>query len=122
MERGVVRLSNLLIGAALVAVLAAGSFAGDQASPELRLPPDAHYSRADGSPGPVVFSHTTHVAFADNRCTGCHPALFSILRPTQRITHAEMNAGQKCGACHDGVKTSGVQDDCTHCHQMEAGR
>lgn len=105
----------------LAGALVVGSLAAAERSPELRLPPDVTYRAAETSPGPVLFSHTTHVSFADQRCVACHPALFSILQPTRRITHDEMNAGQKCGACHDGTKASGVQDACDHCHRMEGG-
>lgn len=105
----------------VVVVLAASTFAASRAAtdgpPEVRLPPDVTYRSDETSPGPVVFSHSTHVPLADDRCTGCHPALFPILRPTGKITHAEMSAGRKCGACHDGVKASGIDDDCAHCHQ-----
>jgi c(7)-type cytochrome triheme protein len=88
-------------------------------APEVRLPADVTFHSAADSPGPVVFSHTAHFPLADERCIACHPALFPILRPTDRITHAEMKAGKKCGACHDGVKASSIEDDCTHCHQSE---
>ncbi len=107
----------------LVALLVAVAFrdvglaAGD-GSAELRLPPEATFQGADGSPGPVVFRHATHVPLAQQQCVGCHPALFSILQPTRGLTHEVMNAGGKCGACHDGTKASGVQDSCEHCHQM----
>ncbi len=96
-------------------------FAADAPSPPLRLPPDVTYGRSEASPGPVVFSHTTHVPLADSRCISCHPALFSILGPTTRITHDEMEAGRKCGACHDGTRAVGVKDDCAHCHRMGDG-
>ena len=98
-------------------VVAASTRAADEGPPEVRLPADVTYQSAETSPGPVVFSHSTHVPLADHRCIGCHPALFPILRPTGKVTHAEMSAGKKCGACHDGVTASGIEDDCDHCHQ-----
>ena len=106
----------------LAVVLAASPLAasgGAPDAPEVRLPPNVTYRSADTSPGPVVFSHSTHVPLADDRCIACHPALFPILRPTGKISHAEMSAGRKCGGCHDGVKASGIDDDCDHCHQSE---
>ncbi len=118
MKVWVLQSTRLLV--ALVVALASwsvGLAAGDGSS-ELRLPPEATYQGAEGSPGPVVFSHATHVALAQQQCVGCHPALFSILQPTRGLTHEVMNAGGKCGACHDGTKASGVQDACEHCHRM----
>jgi c(7)-type cytochrome triheme protein len=87
------------------------------AVPEIRLPRDIVYAKAKDSPGPVVFSHETHVAIADNKCTGCHPAPFKMLKPVGRMVHDDMNAGRSCGVCHDGKTATGVQDDCEHCHK-----
>jgi c(7)-type cytochrome triheme protein len=101
-------------------MIGSASRAAGEPVAELRLPPDATYSGAESSPGPVIFSHTTHVALADNHCVTCHPAVFSILQPTRGLTHEAMNAGGKCGVCHNGTKASGVQDTCEHCHRMGA--
>jgi len=98
--------------AAMVSVVA---IAG--ALPDIRLPRDIVYDKAKDSPGPVVFSHETHVAIADNKCTGCHPAPFKMLKPVGRVTHDEMAAGRSCGVCHDGKTATGIQDDCEHCHK-----
>lgn len=84
--------------------------------PELRLPPDIVYDRAEGSPGPVVFRHAAHFELAENRCTACHPRPFRMLRPERLVTHDEMKAGRSCGLCHDGRKAAPVDDDCGHCH------
>ncbi len=106
----------------LLAALVVPGLAADGQPPELRLPPDVTYKFSETtSPGPVVFSHATHVPLADTRCVTCHPAPFSILQPAGRITHEEMNAGQKCGVCHNGTKASGVEDSCDHCHHTEGG-
>ena len=105
----------------LAATLAVAADEREHSVTPLRLPPDVTYGGAEASPGPVVFSHATHVPLADDRCVACHPALFSILRPTREIRHEEMNSGQRCGACHDGTKASGVQDACEHCHRMGGG-
>ncbi len=96
--------------ALVLAVAAAGE------PPSIRLPADRTYDGGEGSPGPVVFSHTVHVALASGKCGGCHPAPFHMLQPTGGITHEEMNAGRQCGTCHDGTAAAGVTDDCTHCH------
>jgi len=100
-----------------VAVASALLVAASDKPPELRLPRDIVYDKAKDSPGPVVFSHDTHVAIADNKCTGCHPAPFKMLKPVGRMTHDDMNAARLCGVCHDGKTAVGVQDDCEHCHK-----
>ncbi|HSB77822.1 MAG TPA: c(7)-type cytochrome triheme domain-containing protein, partial [Candidatus Methylomirabilis sp.] len=79
-------------------ILALGASAGAQ---QLRLPSDLAYAKAEGSPGKVIFSHQSHVAFAD-KCTACHVKLFRMLQPTRQVTHAAMEKGASCGACHNG--------------------
>lgn len=103
---------------ALAFVLAAGlASAGDLA----KLPRDAVLPQGEGSPGPVTFSHQSHVDSAKPSCVTCHPRSFSILRKTsaagdKRITHDAMEKGkQSCGACHGS--TAFAFDDCTMCHE-----
>lgn len=112
---------RLLPALSLAAMLCAGRVTAADDSVTVRLPADVTYHGAEGSPGPVVFSHESHVALTEQHCPACHPALFSILAPTGKITHEEMNAGHRCGACHDGTKASGVQDSCDHCHRTGGG-
>jgi c(7)-type cytochrome triheme protein len=112
---------SIAVAASAIAVIAAvGVVAalGLAAAPtsSLRLPPDRVYDKSKDSPGPVVFSHKSHVEIADNKCTGCHPAPFKMLHPAGRMTHDELNAGRLCGACHDGKTASGVEESCEHCH------
>jgi len=99
-----------LIGGMLF--LGASAFAG-----QMRLPADLVYSKADGSPGKVVFSHEFHVALSD-KCTVCHGDLFRMLRPTRTVTHPDMEAGRSCGACHNGSMAFGPGDPatCDRCH------
>jgi len=94
--------------------------AGHAAAEQLRLPPDLTYSKAEGSPGKVIFSHQFHTAVAD-KCTVCHVKLFRMLRPTRQVTHADMEAGKSCGACHNGQMAFGPTDPagCTRCHVGE---
>lgn len=101
----------------LLSGLVAACGAAALASAALRLPPDIAYRAATDSPGPVVFSHATHVELADGKCTGCHPAPFRMLKPARHMTHREMNAGRLCGQCHDGKTAASVQEDCDHCHK-----
>jgi c(7)-type cytochrome triheme protein len=94
--------------------------AGHAAAEQLRLPPDLTYSKAEGSPGKVVFSHQLHTAVAD-KCTACHIQLFRMLRPARQVTHADMEAGKSCGACHNGQMAFGPTDaaGCPRCHVGE---
>jgi len=94
--------------------------AGGVALAELpRLPRDLPLVKSADSPGVVVFRHESHVDEARPACIACHPQRFSILgkageerRPA--VTHAAMEKGQACGACH-GKGAFGFED-CTMCH------
>jgi c(7)-type cytochrome triheme protein len=113
----------LLLLAAVAIVIAWPSYpstpggAGGPA-PALRLPADIVYSHAVGPDSAVHFSHDSHVALAGNRCLGCHPAPFRMLKPSRRTSHAEMRSGGACGSCHDGKQAFGVTDlsACQTCH------
>src|SRR5262245_24254073 len=82
------------------------------------LPGDLVFDKTAGASMAVVFRHETHVEFAAWRCSACHPSPFHMLEPTHASSHEVMNAGGSCGACHDGRKSFGVQDDkaCGNCH------
>ncbi len=84
---------------------------------ELRLPAEIQYASGGASPGPVVFSHRTHVAFSA-KCTACHNVPFRMLKPTRAATHAEMEAGRSCGICHNDAMAFGPKDPavCGRCH------
>lgn len=84
------------------------------------LPADYDIPTAEDSPGKVTFSHATHVDSAKPSCITCHPGNFKILEKGATadgatITHARMENGAQCGACHG--KTAFGFDDCTMCHQ-----
>jgi c(7)-type cytochrome triheme protein len=84
-----------------------------------RLPKPLVLPQSGESPGVVKFDHSSHVDTAKPSCAACHPRLFSILsRSSERrpaaITHARMEKGESCGACH-GKKAFNF-DDCTMCH------
>ena len=63
-----------------------------------------------------MITAVNHVALADNKCTGCHPGPFRMLRPARHMTHEDMNAGRLCGSCHDGKSAHGLED-CGTCHR-----
>jgi c(7)-type cytochrome triheme protein len=110
---------SAVVLAIIVSVSAAGVLFGQDLP---KLPADVTLAQSPDSPGKVTFAHASHVGMqAKPDCTQCHPKLFSILkqraRPAaDRITHARMEKGQKCGACHNGKAAFGF-DNCTSCHR-----
>jgi len=106
----------------LIPMLAAAAFAGAVLADDLpSLPRALKLAQSADSPGVVTFNHDMHVDSRKPACTSCHPSAFSILgrsAPSRRpaITHAAMQKGQGCGACH--AKTAFNFDDCTMCHAM----
>jgi len=89
-----------------------------------RLPEELTLPQAPDSPGNVTFLHVTHLGDKPD-CTRCHPKLFSITKRgagnsvDRRMTHAKMEKGRQCGACHNGKAAFGF-DDCTACHRQKA--
>jgi c(7)-type cytochrome triheme protein len=117
--------SHIRGAAAAVVVIAALALAlVAAAAAQSRMPnlPGPHeFAQTGDSPGKVTFNHASHVDESAPSCTGCHPKLFSILKAGaaadgKPITHAAMDNGGSCGACHNGTKSFGV-DDCTLCHR-----
>jgi c(7)-type cytochrome triheme protein len=96
--------------------------AGSADEPRVELPADAVFESSPDSPAPVLFRHWVHVALQGGRCDGCHTRLFSILAPTRRASHEEMDAGRGCGSCHDGGRAFGTGDGeaCLSCHGGES--
>lgn len=86
--------------------------------------PDVVYDKSSDAPGPVRFDHQAHSERVSNKCVACHPQTFRILHPTRRTSHAAMEAGRSCGACHDARRAFGVQDAerCEICHDTGGGR
>ncbi|GAO03985.1 c(7)-type cytochrome triheme domain-containing protein [Anaeromyxobacter sp. PSR-1] len=101
---------------ALAGLLLGGSaLAGDLPN----LPPELPLPQGGDSPGQVTFRHDSHVDSARPDCVSCHPRRFGILgrsvkEKKQAVTHAAMEKGESCGACH-GKQAFGF-DDCTMCH------
>jgi c(7)-type cytochrome triheme protein len=101
-------------------VVAAALLAGMGLAAELPgLPGELALPSGADSPGAVAFRHESHVDADRPRCLACHPSPFGILgrgageaRPA--ITHAAMEQGRACGACH-GREAFGFED-CTMCH------
>lgn len=104
--------------AGLAALQGARGADKDAARIALRLPADLVFNSASDAPGVVVFRHASHVAIARGSCVTCHPRPFRILHPARRTSHAEMDAGGSCGACHDGKAAFSIAhpDSCEFCH------
>jgi len=89
-----------------------------------KLPADYIFPMAAGSPGPCTFSHARHMAAKDApKCPTCHGKDgFRTDRPgalKEGLLNMEtMGEGKTCGACHDGKRVFGVEDDatCEKCH------
>ncbi len=63
----------------------------------------------------VVFSHDLHSEMFG--CDECHPDVFVAERNANHVGMEKMEAGESCGACHDGDTAFGVAGDCGSCHQ-----
>ena len=118
MEREGTSMTTRKLFLALAATFAAGTVAaGDlpRLPVALKLPPSGE------SPGVVTFNHDMHVDASKPTCVSCHPRLFSILgrsatKRSKVVTHAAMEKGELCGACHG--KAAFNFDDCSTCHAM----
>jgi c(7)-type cytochrome triheme protein len=107
---------TLIRTAALAALLVAGAALANDLP---RLPAPVQLPAGVESPGLVKFDHATHVDSAKPRCLGCHATEFGILgrsaeQKAKPVTHARMEKGEACGACHG--KTAFDFQDCTMCH------
>jgi c(7)-type cytochrome triheme protein len=101
----------------LAALFGGAALAGDLP----RLPGELKLAQSPDSPGVVAFHHDMHIDTAKPDCVACHPRLFGILgrsatKRTKVITHAAMEKGDSCGACH-GKKAFNFED-CSMCHKM----
>jgi c(7)-type cytochrome triheme protein len=106
---------KLALTAALLA--ASTALAGDLP----RLPVALKLPQSSDSPGVVTFNHDMHVDASKPDCVACHPRLFGILgrsatKRTQVVTHATMEKGAACGACHG--KAAFDFEDCSMCHKL----
>jgi len=65
------------------------------------------------APPPARFSHWRHNS---QHCYTCHPSIFP--QALEGFTHAQMQAGQYCGACHDGQTAKAISGQkCEVCHE-----
>ncbi len=71
----------------------------------------------------ALFSHNTHSIRDKMKCTECHPGVF-LMKVENRVvkkgqlTMKQMEKGEYCGKCHDGVKAFSISDkeSCSECH------
>lgn len=63
---------------------------------------------------PVVYPHWYHRLFYE--CKACHQDIIQTKRGTNSITHARMDEGKVCGACHNGKTAFSSTGDCKRCH------
>jgi c(7)-type cytochrome triheme protein len=88
---------------------------------ELILPDDMVFPMDEDSPGPVSFSHESHVLSQDKPdCTPCHAGTFKILKvgkvEMKPLTMEVMYEGQSCGKCHNGHEAFSAEEECEACH------
>lgn len=117
---GVVVILSISPGVASSAQDRAPDSSSSSPSVPLRLPADHVYRHGAGADSSVVFSHQTHVAFAEGQCTACHPRPFFLLRGSPVPHHGEMDSGGSCGICHDGKKAFSSRDS-AGCHTCHSG-
>lgn len=87
------------------------------APPAFGGPPPYVFKRGGVSPGTVTFRHDTHRGDT-MRCGACHPKLFPM-KAVPQDPNADWHEASKCGGCHDGKRSFGVEDDgaCGRCHK-----
>jgi c(7)-type cytochrome triheme protein len=106
----------------LLAALAAVALAGAPGAAQTKLPPPFEIPKAESSPGPVTFSHATHVPKV-SKCTTCHMKDLKMKRGASGpITLEAKQEGKFCGRCHDGKTRTGgsvvfALDECDRCHK-----
>lgn len=110
----------------LLLVFAAASVTAAAALAQVKIPPDMVFPAGKDSPGPVTFSHTQHKEKVE-KCQGCHTKIFKMKKGTTGpFTMAKMEAGELCGACHNGKTEVGGKvvpltvtnkDTCSKCHK-----
>lgn len=86
---------------------------------EVPVPPDFSYE--DTKPlGPTPFSHKSHVTEKKLQCPECHTKIFQMkkMAASKEMTMTKLNAGEFCGACHNGKKAFSTKEakDCAKCH------
>jgi c(7)-type cytochrome triheme protein len=89
--------------------------------PAARALPTVEFPSGSDSPGPVVFSHDTHLDPDTPTCSTCHPDPFTML-PVKADPDLDkrlpmMHEQAYCGRCHNGKAAFNWEDDCMMCHR-----
>lgn len=98
-------------------IVFAVAFAGGFSMSATAMPDGVRIPIVDPQPERVpeaaaLFRHGRHAQF---NCYACHPTLFP--RRRAGFTHADMEGGRLCAACHDGDGAFAVADaECGRCH------
>ena len=84
------------------------------------VPGDLVFQREDLSEAgvfpPSIFQHWKHRI--NYRCDACHDSLFEMKKGAAKVTMEMINAGQACGACHNGeIAFGGDYVNCDRCHK-----
>lgn len=80
------------------------------------LPEDFFMTQSEYSPGPVTFSHDSHVDTSSPMCGTCHTTTYSILTRSTTSRGETMHSAKYCGKCHDGENAFNWEDNCEVCH------
>ena len=114
------RLKQLYVaGSILLFVALVQWLAANPGLSQMPLPKDFFYEETKPLT-PVPFSHDLHVTQKKLPCQECHTKLFQMKIGTAspQMTMPKLNAGEFCGACHDGTKSVATKDPkgCAKCH------
>ena len=99
------------------ALVLGGFLAGQGVMAQLKWPSDFQFEKGKGSPGPVTYSHASHIK-RESKCTICHNKIFKMKKGSAKIVMAGMYKGDACGTCHNGTLAfaTNSQADCLRCH------
>lgn len=64
----------------------------------------------------VTFSHDLHASGKGIKCRECHYKLYTTVEGHKKSTMAEMEKGESCGLCHNGMQAFAVKTNCIKCH------
>lgn len=94
----------------------AAALAGAEAPAAFSGPKPFVFKSGSASPGTVTFRHESHRGKGQT-CKSCHSKLFAM-KPLVQDPNADYHERGRCGACHDGKQSFGVEDDdaCGKCH------
>lgn len=83
----------------------------------MAVPPSKTLTYEGGGAGAVTFDGKIHQS-AGLKCNDCHAGTFKMKQGSTDISMKAINAGQACGACHNGERAFKASDaaNCAKCH------